>query len=100
LNKVFSSAAAWLLSRKDVPEEEIEAYCEAGAFVSAAAGNGDAWVFFRKLRARFLIDRNRIAEARKDVDELAELLPEDQDVMALEWQSMLSSGQISPTPSQ
>jgi glycosyltransferase involved in cell wall biosynthesis len=98
--KVFSSAAAWLLSREDVPEEEIEAYCEAGVFVSAAAGNGDAWVFFRKLRARFLIDRNRVAEARKDVEELAELLPEDRDVMALGRQLMLSSGQIPPIPSQ
>jgi glycosyltransferase involved in cell wall biosynthesis len=97
--KVFSSAAAWLLSREDVPEDEIEAYCEAGTFVSAAAGNGDAWVFFRKLRARFFIDRNRIAEARKEVGELAELLPEDPDVIVLERQLTCSSGQT-PLPSQ
>jgi glycosyltransferase involved in cell wall biosynthesis len=89
--EVFSFAAAWLLSREEVPEERIEAYCEAGTFVSAVAGNGGAWVFFKKLRARFFIDRNRVVEAQKEIDELAELLPRDQDVMALERQLTLSS---------
>jgi hypothetical protein len=91
--EVFSFAAAWLLSREEVPEERIEAYCEVGTFVSAVVGNGGAWVFFKKLRARFFIDRNRAVEARKEIDELAELLPKDQDVMALERQLALSSGQ-------
>jgi hypothetical protein len=84
--KVFSDALAWMSSRENVPEEKMETYCDVGGFVSAAAGNGGAWVFFKKLRARLLIDRKRIDEARAEIDALAELLPEDRDVMNLERQ--------------
>jgi glycosyltransferase involved in cell wall biosynthesis len=88
---LFASVATWLLSREEVQDEQIGRYCDVGEFVSAAAGNADAWVFFKKLRARFFIDRNRADEARIEVNELEELLPDDKDVISLKRQLIHSS---------
>jgi glycosyltransferase involved in cell wall biosynthesis len=79
----FSSATEWLLSREEVPENEVEGYCELGTFVSAAAEHSGAWVVFKKLYVQFLIDQGRSGEATIKLNEFAELLPGDEEVLAM-----------------
>jgi hypothetical protein len=81
--ELFGSAAQWLLSREEVADEQVEGYCELGEFLSAAAENSGGWIFFKKLLARFLVDQGRLDEAKPKLDELAELLPEDEEVAEL-----------------
>jgi len=77
---LFTSVITWLFSVKDVPDEKVECYCELGEFVSAAAENGDAWVVFKELRVKFLIDQGRMEEAVPKVNELRELLPNSREI--------------------
>jgi glycosyltransferase involved in cell wall biosynthesis len=79
-SELFLAAAQWLLSRKEIADEQIGSYCELGEFLCAACENADGWLFFKKLFAQFLLDNGRTDEAREKIDELAELLPEDEDV--------------------
>jgi glycosyltransferase involved in cell wall biosynthesis len=81
--ELFGSAAAWLLSREEVADEQVEGYCELGEFLCAAAENANGWIFFKKLLARFLVDQGRLDEAKPKLDELAELLPEDMETAEL-----------------
>jgi glycosyltransferase involved in cell wall biosynthesis len=80
---LFSTAANWLLTREEVPDEQIEQFCAVGEFVCAACENAEGWLFFKKLLARFLLDAGRSDEARTKLDELAELLPGDAEISAL-----------------
>ncbi len=79
--ELFSTAATWLLSRDEVPDELVEGYCNAGERMSAAAENADGWLFFKKLRVRFFLSQNRKDEAKDSLSELAELIPNDPEVM-------------------
>jgi glycosyltransferase involved in cell wall biosynthesis len=81
--ELFSEAERWLLSREEVADEQVEGYCELGEFLSAASEDSGGWIFFKKLLARFLIDQGRLDEARPKLDELAELLPEDEETAEL-----------------
>jgi glycosyltransferase involved in cell wall biosynthesis len=81
--ELFAAAAEWLLTREEVPDEQIEAFCAAGEFVCAACENAGGWLFFKKLLARFLLGVGRADEARPKLDELAKLLPGDPDVAGL-----------------
>jgi glycosyltransferase involved in cell wall biosynthesis len=84
--EVFRAIAGWLLSLKEVPDEQTEAFCETGEYVSAAAGYADGWVLFKKLRVMSLLDQGNTAQARERLDELEELLPGDPDIAAFRAQ--------------
>jgi glycosyltransferase involved in cell wall biosynthesis len=81
--ELFGSAAAWLLSREEIADGQVEGYCELGEFLGAASEDSGGWIFFKKLLARFLINQGRYDEAKPKLDELAELLPEDMEVAEL-----------------
>ncbi|MCI1956503.1 MAG: glycosyltransferase family 2 protein [Oscillospiraceae bacterium] len=83
---LFAAAAKWLLLRKEVPDEQVERFCDVGQLVCAAAENADGWVFFKKLRAQFWIGNGRTDKARAEVDELAELLPADREIAGFQAQ--------------
>jgi glycosyltransferase involved in cell wall biosynthesis len=81
--ELFTAVAQWLLTREEVPDEQIEQFCAVGEFVCAACENADGWIFFKKLLARFLLDTGRAEEAHPKLDELANLLPGDAEISAL-----------------
>ncbi|MDR0578961.1 MAG: glycosyltransferase family 2 protein [Candidatus Accumulibacter sp.] len=80
---LFATAADFLLRVNDAPDERLELFFDAGEFVCAACRNADGWIFFKKLRARFLLENGRADEARTDVGELAKLLPADAEIADL-----------------
>lgn len=80
-NDLFMTAANWLLSLSEVSDEQVDDFCEVGEFVCAAADYANGWVFFNKLRIRWLIDQNRMDEASYRLNELEELLPYDAEVL-------------------
>jgi len=80
---LFDSVANWMLSLEEVPDEEAEDYCTLGTFVSAAAENGGAWITFQKLLAQFLEEQGRVDEAGEAFQNLAELLPDDEEIQAM-----------------
>jgi glycosyltransferase involved in cell wall biosynthesis len=71
---LFKETVVWLLSLEDVPDDEVERYCNLGEFVSAVAEDGDAWIFFKKLRVQFLLEHGREEEAAGYIAELDELV--------------------------
>jgi hypothetical protein len=92
---LFASAAEWLLSRDEVPDEQLEQFCAAGEFVCAVCENADGWLFFKKLLARFLLDAGRTDEAKQKLDELAELLPDDGEILEMRAKINIQGGVIS-----
>jgi glycosyltransferase involved in cell wall biosynthesis len=81
--ELFAGVVNWLLSLEEVPDEKVEDYCELGEFVSAACENADDWLFFKKLAVRFLLDQERVREALPKIEELAELLPDDEEIFQM-----------------
>lgn len=79
--ELFSSVVIWLLSVTEVPDCEVEGYCELGEFVSAAAEDRNAWLAFKKLRIQFWVEQKRIDKAADLLDEISELLPEDEEIL-------------------
>lgn len=67
----------------EIPDEYAESYITLGQNVCAAAEYADGWIFFRKLWIDFLYERLRLDEARAELNELLELLPDDEDLQAL-----------------
>jgi hypothetical protein len=88
---IFALATTRLLSCETLPDDLVDRYCDVGKLVSAVAENADAWVFFKKLNARRLIEKTRA-----EIDELVKLLPKDPDVIDLERQ--LNSHGCCPHP--
>lgn len=79
--ELFADVAAWMLALNEVPDEQVEGFCDVGEFVCAAAEYADGWIFFQKLRVSFLIDQGRTDAARVKLDELEKLLPNDKEVL-------------------
>lgn len=79
----FAVAANWLLSLSEVPDEQIEDYCNIGELACAAAEYPEGWVSFNKLRIRIYIEQGQIEKAKTKLDEIAKLLPDDADVRVL-----------------
>ncbi|GMX66215.1 hypothetical protein Elgi_54870 [Paenibacillus elgii] len=77
----FLSIANWLLTLEEVPDEQVEGFCDVGEFVCASAEYADGWIVFQKLRVRFLINQRRADEACVKLCELEELLPLDVEVL-------------------
>lgn len=75
--KLFSKVAEVLLKIEEVPDEQVEQFCELGEFVSAAANFNDGWIQFNKLRILFLIQQGRKQEAIEYTDEFETLIPND-----------------------
>ncbi len=81
--ELFASVANWLLTLKEVPDEQAEDYCNIGEIACAVAEDPAAWVSFNKLKVRLYIDQGQIKKASIKLDELKELLPDDEDVRNL-----------------
>jgi hypothetical protein len=79
--ELFETAIAWLRSREEVADEQVEDYCELGEFLCAACEIAEGWLFFNRLRVRFLIDTGRADDAHPKIDELLKLLPDDAEMM-------------------
>ena len=77
---MFSAIKNWLTSLDEVPDELVEGYCNAGELLSAAVEDAEGWLFFKKLRVRFLLGQSRRDEARGGLTELTELIPDDMEV--------------------
>lgn len=76
--------ASWLLTCTEVPDELIEDYVETGEVAFTVIKNTDGWVYFEKLRIRFLIMQNRINEAKEKFTALNNLLPNDKEMEEFE----------------
>jgi glycosyltransferase involved in cell wall biosynthesis len=92
---LFSTAAKWLLSREEVSDEQLEQFCSIGEFVCAVCENADGWLFFKKLLVRFLLEAGRTDEACAKLDELAELLPDDGEILEMRAKINIQGGVIS-----
>lgn len=77
------------IAENEIPDEYSESYLTIAINICAAIESADDWIFFKKLWAQLLLDKNRTDEARIEINELAGLLPNDDDVIAL--QSSLGS---------
>ncbi|MPM88489.1 hypothetical protein SDC9_135593 [bioreactor metagenome] len=71
------------LDNVEIEDNDAEAYIIFGQNLSAAAEDVDAYLYFKKIWISYLIDCSRKEEAGKDLDELGQLLPEDEDFAAL-----------------
>jgi len=71
--EVFDCVVQWLINLEDVPDLEVEDYCDLGEFVSAVAENSDAWIMFKKIRIQFFLEQNRDEEAKTKLKELEEI---------------------------
>lgn len=80
----FASVVDWLLSVKNISNEQAELYCDVGDFFCAALEFSDGWIWFQKLRVRFLIEEKRVKEAEQRLAELKQLIPDDADILKFE----------------
>lgn len=78
----FAEVADWLLTLKEVPDEQVADFCDIGEFACAAAEYAAGWIVFQKIRINFLIEQERLDEARVKLSELKELLPDDEEILA------------------
>ena len=79
----LTSVVDWMLSLEEVPDEELEQYCELGEFVSAEADNIETQIIFKLLRTQSLIGQGRIEDAIPRICELEELAPEDEEIQRM-----------------
>lgn len=77
---VFTKIASWLLTCSEVPDELVEDFVETGEVAFTVIKNTEGWVYFEKLRIRFLIMQNRIKEAKEKFTALNILLPNDKEM--------------------
>jgi glycosyltransferase involved in cell wall biosynthesis len=56
--ELFLAAAQWLLSRKEIADEQIVSYCELGEFLCAACENADGWLFFSNRQTGSHLQKN------------------------------------------
>ncbi|TWH60044.1 glycosyltransferase involved in cell wall biosynthesis [Desulfitobacterium sp. LBE] len=81
--ELFAAGALWLLNHEEVPDEQVESFCELGEFLCSACENAEGWLFFKKLLFEYLLDNGRVDEASPKFDELRELLPNDAEMETL-----------------
>lgn len=67
----------------EIPDIYAESYMTLGEVVSASAEYADGWIFFKKMRASYLIGQGQLDEAAEKLSELEELLPGDEEIAAL-----------------
>lgn len=93
----FSQAIRWVM-KKDykqalgafVSEQQVEinyndaeAYILFGQNLSAAAEDVDVYIYFKKLWISYLLDYSREEEARRELNEFTQILPDDEDFVEL-----------------
>ncbi len=81
--RICRNVVAWLLAQKGLQEEMVEKYYEVGNFFAGVAEEPNIWVSLKKMYAMYLLRQNRYEEAKVEVEELDELLPDDIDVIKL-----------------
>ena len=67
----------------EIADGDIEAYLTLAQNLSAVAGHTDAYVHFKKIWVSYLLDSSRNEEARRELDEMAQLLPGDENLSTL-----------------
>ena len=74
----------FMLSSKNtvIPEEDIEPHLLLGINLSLVAENAEVYVSFKKELINFLIKNSRNEDAKREVAELHELLPNDVDLLS------------------
>ena len=68
---------------KEISDDDAEAYLLLSQNLSVAAERTDAYVHFKKIWVSYLLDCSRDREARRELDEIEQLLPGDEDFAAL-----------------
>jgi glycosyltransferase involved in cell wall biosynthesis len=81
--KLFVHVMVWLIDLEEIPDEFVEKYCDAGEFLSKTTNNTENWLVFKKMRVDFLINVDRIDEAKAEVEELLVSFPNDEEVRHL-----------------
>ena len=71
------------LTEGNIPDENAESYLLLAQNICATCEYADGWIMFRKEIVRFLSDSGRTIEAREQLKELEELLPNDEELEAL-----------------
>ena len=67
----------------EIADDDVEAYILLAQNLSAAAERADVYVYFKKMWVSYLLDCSRSEEARRELDEVEQLLPDDEDLGAL-----------------
>ncbi len=65
---LFQSLTDWMLALKDVPDNQMEYFCDMGELFSAAIDQADHWIAFKKLRIAYFLSR-----ADRQIEELQKL---------------------------
>ncbi len=71
------------LADKEIPDECAEAFILLGSNLSAAIENVGVYIYFKKVWVSYLLDCSREEEARQELDEFAQILPNDEDFAVL-----------------
>jgi glycosyltransferase involved in cell wall biosynthesis len=79
--ELYATAAHWLLSLKEISDEQAENYCKLVEYLCAVSENVNGWVFIKKRFVRYLIETGRIDEARPKIDEMLEMFPNDAELL-------------------
>ena len=77
---LFATTEKWLINHMDSHVENIERLCDVGEFICETAEAPEDWIWFEKLRCRYLIEMDRADEAWPRIEELHELLPHDEEI--------------------
>lgn len=70
----------------EIADEDADAYYMLGQNLAAAAEQADVYIYFKKVWVSHLINGARNDEAAQELDELQQLLPGDEDFVALRKQ--------------
>ena len=71
------------LSESEVPENYAEDFLVLAQNLCAATESSEAYIYFKKIWVSYLLDCSRIDEADTELEELMQLLPNDEDFIAL-----------------
>ena len=77
---LFATTAKWLINHMDSQGDNTERLCDVGEFICETAEAPEDWIWFEKLRCRYLIEMDREDEAKPRIEELHELLPNDEEM--------------------
>lgn len=94
---IFSSAIHWMvkgsyeqalkafisITNVKINDADIEAYILLGQNLSAAAENTGIYIYFKKVWISYLLDCSRMKEAKEELDEFEQILPDDEDFIRL-----------------
>ncbi len=85
-NDLFMRISLWLIKFENVPDDQVLNFCFMGEFCCAVIDFADGWILFKKIHIQRLIDEKKHTEARKELDNLHDILPEDEDFRVFQEQ--------------